>query len=113
MINFIDLSSWKTKRQIIFKLASQGIYIDERTWRLEVEKHNKKFYNHEVNTFIAHSSKGYKLTSDVEEIKDSIKDLRKRALDMLYKEAKIKKAIGENYNMKLVINKDGFIVTEV
>lgn len=74
MINFIDLSSWKTKRQIIFKLASQGIYIDERTWRLEVEKHNRKFYNHEVNTFIAHSSKGYKLTSDVEEIKDSHKE---------------------------------------
>lgn len=109
----VDLSEWKKKKEILKNFSEKGISIDERTFRNKVKEFNKMFYNHETENFIAHSSNGYKMTTNVEEIKDSIKDNRKRALDMLYEEARIKKAIGENYNMKLEISEKGFIITEV
>lgn len=113
MLEYIDLSEWKHKQEIIKELSEQEICINERTLRQEIKRYNQKFYNHEVSDFIAHSSKGYKLTSNSEEILESIKDNHKRALDMLYEEAKVKKAIGQNYNMKIIIDENGFAVVEV
>ena len=70
----IDLSDWKTKKQILSELKHGGIIIDERRLRKLVELQNKLFYNHESDIFIAHSSKGYKATKDYEEINNSLKD---------------------------------------
>lgn len=114
MLEYVDLTNWKTKKEIIKDLFMQNFLVDERTLRKEIKKHNQAFYNHETNEFIVHSNtKGYKLTTDVEEIKESIKDNRKRALNLLYEESRIKKAIGENYNMQLMIKDDEFIFTEI
>lgn len=110
--DIVDLSDWKKKNTILQTFSNKNISIDERTFRNKVKDFNKMFYNHETKYFIAHSNKGYKMTTNVEEIKESIKDNHKRALDMLYEEAKIKKAIGENYNLKIVIKNDSFIVVE-
>lgn len=112
VLDYVDLNDWKTKKEIIRGLFLNNFQIDERTWRRIVKEHNQKFYNHELDTFIAHSNKGYKLTKNVEEIKESIKDNHKRALDMLYEEAQIKRAIGENYNMKVIVQNGAFMVVE-
>ena len=108
----IDLSEWKRKNQCLKELALNGIYIDERRFRALIKKQNQLFFNHEIDIFIAHSSKGYKATKDEKEILNSIADNRKRALNMLYEESKIKKALGENYNLHLTIRNGEFICTE-
>lgn len=107
-----DLSNWKTKREIISELISNGVLLDERSWRNLVKESNKNFYEHEIDYFVAHSSKGYKITRDTEEILRSVKDNDKRALNMLCDNAKIKKAIGENCNLRLKITNDSFVFTE-
>lgn len=113
MLEYVDLTNWKHKNEIIKDLFMQNFLVDERELRREIKKYNAKFYNHEIDTFIVHSnSKGYKLTKDVEEIKESIKDNRKRALNMLYEESRVKKALGENYNLQLLIKDNEFVVTE-
>ena len=108
----IDLSDWKTKSQILKELKEGGIIIDERRLRKLVESQNKLFYNHESDTFIAHSYKGYKATKDYDEINNSLKDNHKRALDLLHKEAVTRKALGENMNFKLVIHNNEFMHVE-
>lgn len=113
MLEYVDLTNWKHKDVIIKELFMQNFLVSERELRREIKKYNARFYNHEIDTFIVHSnSKGYKLTKDVEEIKESIKDNRKRALNMLYEESKIRKAIGENYNLQLIIKDNEFIAIE-
>lgn len=109
----VDLSDWKTKKEVIKELSFKGIDVDERKIRLLIEDHNDKFVQHLSDTYIAHSNKGYKKTTDYEEIKSSINDMRKRALDMLCKESKVRKAIGENCNFKLIINEDSFAYVEM
>lgn len=110
--DIVKLTDWKNKKNILQSFEDKGISVDERTFRNKVKDFNKMFYNHETKYFIAHSNKGYKMTTNVEEIKESIKDNHKRALDMLYEEAKIKKAIGENYNMKVIVQNGSFMVVE-
>lgn len=112
VLDYVNISDWKTKKEIIKELFLNNFQIDERTWRRIVKEHNQKFFNHEVDDFIAHSSKGYKRTSNTEEILLSINDNRKRALDMLYEESKVRKAIGENCNLSLYITNDEFQVIE-
>ena len=98
LYEMIDMSDWRTKTDILQELKIKGLEMDERYFRQVVEKHNKLFYNHEINVFIAHSSKGYKATTDEDEIRMSAYDYRKRAMD------RICKAIGENVNMKLELD---------
>ena len=94
-------NDWKTKNQIIIEAYADGITLHERTWRKFVEDYNKKYWSHEVDTFIVHGRKGYKLTSDKDEIKASIQDSKKRALNMLWKYSKTRKAMGEADNIML------------
>ncbi len=109
----IDLSDWKTKKQILSELKHGGIIIDERRLRKLVELQNKLFYNHESDIFIAHSSKGYKATKDYEEINNSLKDNHKRAIDLLHKEAVTRKALGENMNFNLIVHNGEFMYVEL
>ncbi len=104
LYEMIDMSDWRTKTDILQELKIKGLEMDERYFRQVVEKHNKLFYNHEINVFIAHSSKGYKATTDEDEIRMSAYDYRKRAMDQLVKYSRICKAIGENVNMKLELD---------
>ncbi len=87
MINLIDLSKWKKQKEIILELHREyGINVSSREWRLQVEKHNKKFANGEANYYITHSnSKGYKATTDYREALEAKNDYLKRARNMIEK----------------------------
>ena len=91
---------WSTKKEILARAKQDGITLHERTWRFFVEDYNKKYWSHEVDTFIVHSSKGYKLTSDKDEIVASIKDSKKRALNLLWKHSQTMKALGRVDNLR-------------
>lgn len=112
LIDFIDLSEWKTKKVILKELKKQGIKVDERSLRNCFEKYNDMFRNHEVDSYIAHSPKGYKLTDDTAEIKISATDHLSRAMDQFSKYHKTMKAIGENSNLNFVLRDGKFILIE-
>ena len=114
MIELVEehLTEWIKKRKILDILVSKGVTMDERSWRKTVELHNKNYFEHKTDKYLAHSSKGYKLTTDKEEIIRSAKDYRKRAMDLLVKASKTLKAMGENDNLKLEIKDGSFIVSE-
>lgn len=108
----IDLSVWKTKQQIMEELLFIGISIDERSLRLVVDYNNVLFNQHLRDTYIAHSNKGYIATKDEKIIKDSITDLFKRSKNMLWKYGQTRKAINENYNLKLELEESGLFEKE-
>ena len=109
--DLIDLTEWKTKKQINEELGQFGVQINERVFRLQVERHNEMYFAHIKDNYVAHSSKGYKLTKNREEIIKSIEDNRKRGLDQLVKYHKCLKALGENTNFKFEI-KNGEMIYE-
>ncbi len=100
---------WSTKKEILARAKQDGITLHERKWRFFVEDYNKKYWRHEVDTYIVHSGKGYKLTSDKEEIKASIQDGKKRALNLLWKYSQTRKALGEADNIKFDLEEMGII----
>ena len=110
--DIVDMTYWRTKTDILKELKSKGVEINERSFRKFVENINKLYTNHEINEFIAHSNKGYKVTTNYEEIKSSAFDHRKRGLDQLVKSSNILKALGENCNLKLSIKNGELIYTE-
>lgn len=93
MIDLINISDWTTKKEILLQLAEKGIKPNERQWRLYVEWYNKQFCLGVFDDYIAHSSKGYKLTKDKLEIAQSVKDYRNRALNMLKKTSDVSKVL--------------------
>lgn len=103
MLDLVDLSEWKTKATILRELADLDVIVDEREFRRVVELHNRRFLEGETDVFIAHSVKGYKLTSNAKEIYDSIDDYKKRALNQLWKVSKYSKALGLLNNLRLEI----------
>lgn len=107
LYELVDITNWKTKNEILKELQDKDIILDEREFRARVKENNQLYFEHETDVFIAHSCKGYKATKDKEEILKSLEDNHRRAINMLSEEAKVKKALGENYNFKLIINEDG------
>lgn len=99
MIEEYITNEWKTKKTILNELRNDSIYINERNFRLRIEALNKKYMEHELDYFIVHSSRGYKKTTSREEIIDSVKENHKMAMNLLVKESKILKALGENENL--------------
>lgn len=97
----INLKEWKTKKEILKELRYKGIYINERQWRIIVEQYNQKYMDMKRPFYIVHSSKGYKITDDKEEIKKSIQDLKSRSLNMLAKYSQTMRAIGLQDNLKI------------
>lgn len=93
MIDLIELNEWKTKKEILTQLKNVGVNLNEREWRRYVERYNKQFCLGVNEDYIAHSSKGYKLTKDKEEIKQSVRDYRARALNMLKKTSDVSKVL--------------------
>ena len=93
MLEFVDLTDWKTKKEILEELKTLGFKYDERALRKYIEQYNKRFCDGEFEHYIAHSSKGYKLTNNPDEIEKSAKDLHRRAMDMLVKTSEARKAV--------------------
>lgn len=103
MLDLVDLSEWKTKAAILKELADLDVIVDERAFRKYVEYHNRLFLEGQRVDFIAHSNKGYKLTTNAKEIYDSIDDYKKRALNQLWKVSKYSKALGLINNLRLEV----------
>lgn len=114
MIELISdkLTEWTKKKDILKILKSEGVTMDERTFRKMVEIHNQSYFEHKTDKYLAHSSMGYKLTSNKDEIIASAKDYRARAFNQLVKASKTLKAMGENDNMRLEIKNGEFIVAQ-
>lgn len=110
--DLIDLTEWKTKKQINEELRVYSVRLNERTFRKNVESHNELYFAHEKEFYVAHSSKGYKLTQDTEEIRESLRDGLKRGLDQLSKYHKGIKALGENANFNLSIKDNELVFVE-
>ena len=108
----IDLTEWKTKKTIEKELKSLQMKLNERSFRQKVEEHNELFFAHQKDTYMAHSSKGYKLTKDEKEIRDSIKDNFTRGIDQLTKYHKGMRALGENANFNLSIQNNELVFIE-
>ena len=110
--DLIDLTDWKTKKQIEEELREQGVAISERFFRLQVERHNEMYFAHIKDDYVAHSPRGYKLTKDRDEIAKSIEDTKKRGLDQLVKYHKCLKALGENSNFNFKFENGELIYDE-
>lgn len=105
----IDLSNWKKIDTILVELHLKTLTLDRRNLRNYIAKHNKRFCEHKTDIYIAHGPKGYKATKSVDEINASINDLYVRSIDMLKKYYSTKKAMRENCNAKLDLEKEGII----
>ena len=99
-LQLVNLKEWKTKKTILKELKDHDIKIDERAWRIFVEKHNKRFYEGLEDEYIVHSSRGYKLTKDTREINAALEDYKKRALNMLKKVSEGQKGLRDQMNAK-------------
>ena len=109
MLSLVKLDEWKTKKEILKEYKDLEIEMDERKFRLLVENHNKRFFSHSEDSFIAHGRKGYLLTKDAEIIRKSIEDGKKRALNLLWKYSRTKKALGEKDNLRLELERLGVL----
>lgn len=112
IFELLDLKEWKKKKDILKELKKNGVRMSERAWRKAVELHNKKYFSHETDKYLAHSPRGYKLTDNKDEIIASAKDYRTRAFNQLVKASKTLKAMGENDNIRLEIKNGEFIVAQ-
>lgn len=101
MIELVNLTDWKKQKEIIDELYQNGIVTTSRSWRIAVEKWNKKFTDGEVDYYITHSNaKGFKATKDYQEAKIGRDDYIKRAIDMLKKSRACDKAFRVKDNFK-------------
>lgn len=96
---------WLKKKKIIQEFANIGIKLDERSLRSTITEFNKN-YGNESDFYIAHSSRGYKLTNDKKDIYKSVQDQRKRALKMLKQYYSALDAIGLQSQIALDIEQD-------
>lgn len=98
----IDITDWKTKRELLEQLRINGIKISDRKWYLFLEKHNLRYCDGLEKEFIAHSKrKGYKLTTNFELIRESWRDFEKTAKNLLWKASRYKKAYAEHKNISM------------
>ena len=94
-IQIIDLRDWVTQKEIKKQLAEKGIAnVDLRAFRREVSENNKAWANGNAAFYIAHSDKGYKAATAIDEIDRSIADLEKRSYAMLIAARKARRALG-------------------
>lgn len=95
-------TEWRTKKQCVDWLkAIFNMDVNERTFRLFVAEFNEKYESGEQEMFIAHSEKGYLLTSDQEIIMQSLTDDFKRAAKLMRRYYRCKKAIAEKKQLAL------------
>lgn len=82
------LKTWRKAPEIMKKLKDQGVKAKNlknlnRQFRRAAAKYNERYQNGETEYFLAHSTKGYKLTNKPKEIAQSLQDDRKRGLKLL------------------------------
>lgn len=75
------LEEWHKRKELLSHIRSQGLKIDERTLRQYIRKYRNEYSNGEHDSYIVDDpSKGYKLTSDRDEIRKALERNLKRGL---------------------------------
>lgn len=93
---------WHTKKECLeWYNEKYGGKLNERMFRKNVEKFNKRYGGGETEMFVAHSGKGYYLTSDIGLIRKSLLDYKRRALSQLSVVSKCSKALSEKNQLSL------------
>lgn len=93
ILKVIKLDDWTTRAEILSRLHMAGIQMSDRAFRKWIVDQNENFYDGNSDWYIAHGDKGYKITQDPEEIMESVADLKRRAMDMLVKHRKARRAL--------------------
>ena len=92
-----NLKDWITYDNLKERIFNEyAITYHRRAWNRYIEVKNQSFCDGETDMYIAHSNKGYKITTNKEEIEASVKHLHTMALNMLSKESKVKKALNRS-----------------
>jgi len=101
------LKTWRKAPEIVKELKNKGVYaknlkVLNRNFRRSVAEYNRFYGSGEREFFLAHSNKGYKLTSDPKEIAASLLDDRKRGLKLLNRYYSGMKALSEKDQITLL-----------
>ena len=95
MLDKINISYWKNKKDILQELNEIGIITSERELRKAIKKYNLNFINGKSKYYIAHDNKlGYIKTTDKDLIRLSVEDNKKRAVNQFSLYYHTMKAIG-------------------
>ena len=93
---------WKTKDEILYFINHfYKEQMNERSLREYFAKFNERYESGETEMFIAHSAKGYLLTSDAKTIMSSLEDDHKRAIKLLRRYFRCKKSLSEKDQLTL------------
>lgn len=110
MINYLKGyldTDWRTKDKILYFLRNVcHTDINERALRDYFAEFNEKYEQGDTEMFVAHSNKGYLLTSDPEAIVNSLDDDHKRAIKLLKRYYRCKKALSEKNQLSLDSNEE-------
>lgn len=101
ILKILKSRGWVKRKEIIRIARLNGRKLNEREVRKYIEKYNEHYMNCDKKTLIAHSNKGYKLTSDKDEINASAEALKKQGVNLLVKYSKTIKALGLQDNLRL------------
>ena len=95
-------SEWRTKSELIAYLEGKcGLKFNERLLRRSFEKFNKLYETGETEMFVAHSNKGYMLTSDPMIIRNSLWDDYKRGIKLITRNHRCLKMLSEKNQLSL------------
>ena len=96
---------WRTKDKILYFLNNiMKIDINERALRDYFAEFNERYETGDTEMFVAHSQKGYLLTNDPKIIMDSLEDDNKRAMKLMKRYYRCKKALSEKNQLSLSEN---------
>ena len=95
-------NSWRTKAECLeWYRKKYHTDLNERMFRIWVEKYNEKYSGGDTAMFVAHSNRGYMLTCDINVIRKSLKDDYKRAMKLLKRNYSCTKALAEKDQLQL------------
>lgn len=96
-------TEWRTKGQCVSWLKNIFKYdIHERELRDVFAKYCEDYINGKHDSYLAHSTRGYFLTSDPEEIKRSIRDDESRAWALLKRVYGVKRRLKNDNQLTLL-----------
>ena len=95
---------WRTKDKILYFLKYMNIDVNERALRDYFAEFNERYESGDTEMFIAHSQKGYLLTNDPKIIMDSLEDDNKRAMKLMKRYYRCKKALSDKNQLSLTSN---------
>ncbi len=89
----VTMKEWRKKPELLSAIRLKGLQLDDRELRKRIADFNRAYDGKENRMYIVHSVKGYKMTSDADEIKESIEENERRAVTMLKQGRKVRKIL--------------------